>query len=134
MCVYLKTIVLRYVAVSFRCLPPLKSALTRCSLSPSIQCFQPLLFFSPFWTHTSLSPSQVTSACVNEMIKSSKITSNLGKDRHIRRHNCNSKNINCLCKDSSSPAGLWYKLVCYQHPTISLIQQHILFMHKRGIR
>lgn len=37
--------------------------LTKCSRSPSIQCLQPRFSFSPFWTHTSLSPSQVTSVC-----------------------------------------------------------------------
>lgn len=37
--------------------------LTRCSKSPSIQCFQPRFSFSPFCTQISLSPSQVTSVC-----------------------------------------------------------------------
>lgn len=46
------------------------AALTRCRMSPSIQCFQPLLFFSPFWTQTSLSPSQVTRDCMNQIINS----------------------------------------------------------------
>lgn len=33
---------------------------TRYNVSPSLQCFQPRLAFSPFWVHTNLSPSQVT--------------------------------------------------------------------------
>lgn len=51
-----------------------RAALTRCRMSPSIQCFQPLLFFSPFWTQTSLSPSQVTRVCMNQIINSVMLT------------------------------------------------------------
>lgn len=53
------------------------AALTRCRMSPSIQCFQPLLFFSPFWTQTSLSPSQVTRDCTNQIINSVTLTRTL---------------------------------------------------------
>lgn len=53
------------------------AALTRCRMSPSIQCFQPLLFFSPFWTQTSLSPSQVTRDCMNQIINSVTLTRSL---------------------------------------------------------
>lgn len=51
--------------------------LTRCSLSPSIQCFQPLFFFSPFWVQTSLSPSQLTSVWKDQTITVSKIQENV---------------------------------------------------------
>lgn len=36
---------------------------TRCSSSPSIHCVQPRPSFSPFCTHSSLSPSQLTVVC-----------------------------------------------------------------------
>lgn len=36
---------------------------TRCSSSPSIHCVQPRPSFSPFCTHWSLSPSQLTVVC-----------------------------------------------------------------------
>lgn len=48
--------------------PPLNFSLhphilTKCSLLPSSQCVQPRPSFSPFCTHTRLSPSQFTVVC-----------------------------------------------------------------------
>lgn len=77
--------------------------LTRYSLSPSTHCFQPRLSFSPFCTHTRVSPSQVISVCNDKL--SGKSHEWPWETEQVYICSCNS------CKLRQPPASPWDRVL-----------------------